>query len=555
MKPQNKFYLFQCSVSEELYGASLNSNGSPLPTPAGGDWLAIKERDLIDRICKNFDPQAAQQDIDQWGCHWFTSKGPREIYWGPSGPPKSPSLTKQTILEFESTFKGELILKSDPNYNVARTVWNKSIDKYPFIIARCKGVSDVINAVKFSKENDLTVAVRGGGHSVAGYSTCNGGIVIDLGMMNAVQVNPNNCTATVEGGATIADVDRETQPFGLAVPLGVVSETGIAGLTLCGGHSWLTRLHGFACDNLISANLITADGKFVTANKSQNQELFWAIRGGGGNFGIIVSFQFNAHPIGKTVTFCAPFFPIEDAAAILRAWRDYMQQAPDQFTSNCMLWSIPHDDAFPKELQGREVIIPCGVYTGNEQDALKFIQPIRQFATALLDLSGPIAYESVQQAFDAHFSSKNKRYNYWKSLYLDQLSDQTIDKIVAQANNRPDPWTLIPIRHMGGKAAKVSPSETALGGRDANFMLSIDSSWSNKDQSETAIEWTQTFWKDIQQGTKGSAYLNFLGEEDDHENLMKASYGQKNYQRLKKVKSKYDPENLFALNQNIQPYK
>ena len=459
----------------------------------------------------------------------------------------------QAIAALVTGMRGACFTPSDAGYDDARMVWNGSIDKHPAIVARCSGVADVIDAVNFACANGVLVAVRGGGHNVAGNAVCDGGIVIDLGAMNAVRVDVAARRVRASGGATIGDVDRETQAFGLAVPLGIVSKTGIAGLTLCGGHSWLTRKHGFACDNLVSVDLVTADGRYLTASETENADLFWAVRGGGGNFGIVTSFEFEAHPIGPEITFCAPFYPMEDAARIFRHWRDFVADAPDDYTASFVFWSVPPHELFPAELHGRAIVIPAGVHCGPVAEGAKFIQPLRELGEPLLDLSGPIPYLGVQQAFDPFFNTKRERHNYWKSLYLDTLDDDAIDSIVARGLDRPNPWTLMPIRHMGGAAARVPADATALGGRDANFMLSIDTSWTDSADSDRAISWTREFWDEMQHGTRGGVYLNFVSDGEDNEAMLRASYGDANYERLVDVKTKYDPENFFRLNQNVQP--
>jgi len=463
------------------------------------------------------------------------------------------TIDDQAIVALVTGMRGACFTPSDAGYDDARMVWNGSIDKHPAIIARCGGVADVIDAVNFARANGVLVAVRGGGHNVAGNAVCDGGIVIDLGAMNAVRVDVAARRVRAGGGATIGDVDRETQAFGLAVPLGIVSQTGIAGLTLCGGHSWLTRKHGFACDNLVSVDLVTADGRYLTADETENADLFWAVRGGGGNFGIVTSFEFEAHPIGPEVTFCAPFYPMEDAARIFRHWRDFVADAPDEYTASFVFWSVPPHEMFPAELHGRAIVIPSGVHCGPVAEGAKFVQPLREIGEPLLDLSGPIPYLGVQQAFDPFFNTKCERHNYWKSLYLDALDDDAIDRIVARGLDRPNPWTLMPIRHMGGAAARVPAGAMALGGRDASFMLSIDTSWTSPDDSDRAISWTREFWDEMRQGTRGGVYLNFVGDGEDNEAMLRASYGDANYERLVDVKTEYDPENFFRLNQNVQP--
>lgn len=460
---------------------------------------------------------------------------------------------QQALENLSAAFRGPCILPGDQDYEKARLVWNKGIDKRPAVIARCNGVADVIEAVKFARAQNLEVAVRGGGHNVAGNSVCDGGIVIDLGAMNHVSVDVAERRVRAGGGATIGDVDHETQAFGLAVPLGIVSQTGIGGLTLCGGHSWLTRKHGFACDNLVSVDLVTADGNYLTASKEENSGLFWAVRGGGGNFGVVTAFEFQAHPVGPDIAFCAAFYPMEDAANVFRGWRDYLADAPDEFTSQIAFWSIPPHEAFPAELHGRQIIVPSGLHCGPLEEGERFIQPLRELGEPLLDLSGTIPYKAAQQAFDPFFKTKCERFNYWKSLYLDVLDDAAIDSIVTRGLNRPTSWTLMPIRLMGGAGGRVPADATALGGRDAPFMLSIDSAWTDPTDGEHTIAWTREFWEEMRQGGKGSIYLNFVGIGDDTEAMMRASYGDANYERLVEIKSKYDPTNMFRLNQNIRP--
>jgi hypothetical protein len=463
------------------------------------------------------------------------------------------AIDDETLAAFVARLRGPCITPADAGYDDARAVWNRCTDKRPAVIARCSGVADVIDAVAFARSNDLPMAVRGGGHNVAGNAVCDGGVVIDLGRMNGVRVDVSARRVRVEGGATIGDVDRETQAFGLAVPLGIVSGTGIGGLTLCGGHSWLTRRYGFACDNLVSADVVTADGRYLTASESENSDLFWAIRGGGGNFGVVTSFEYEAHSVGPEVTFCAVFYPMEDAASIFRGWRDRMAKVPDELTSQIAFWSVPPHDLFPPELHGRGVIIPSALHCGPLADGEACIRPLRELGEPLLDMSGPIPYVAAQQAFDPFFLTKGERYNYWKSLYLEALDDAAIDRIVARGADRPTPWCLMPIRYMGGAGGRVSAGATALGGRDAPFMLSIDSAWTDPADGERTITWTREFWEEMRQGDKGSIYLNFVGEGEDTEAMMRASYGDANYERLVKTKTKYDPDNVFRLNQNIPP--
>jgi len=359
--------------------------------------------------------------------------------------------------------------------------------------------------------------------------------------------------ATVGGGALLGDVDRETQAFGLAAPLGIVSQTGIAGLTLCGGLGWLRRKHGMACDALVSVDMVLADGSFVTASKTENPDLFWAVRGGGGNFGVVTSFEFELYPVGPTVTLCAPFYPLgDDAGDIIRHWRDFMAEAPEDISSTCLIWSIPAHPNFPEELQGTPVVITAAVHTGALEDGERLTQPLRDLGAPVLDLSGPLPYSAVQTAFDPLFV-KAERQNYWKSLYLDTLDDDAIGRIVGHALDRPDPWSLIALWHLGGAMNRVHPAQTALGERRANYLYSLDTSWTDPAGNDSAIAWTRAAWAEMKPFSRGGVYLNFPGQGEDNEAMLRASYGDANFERLVEVKTKYDPANFFRLNQNIQP--
>jgi FAD/FMN-containing dehydrogenase len=459
------------------------------------------------------------------------------------------------VEEFRAALHGPSLLAGDAGYDEARVIWNGSTDKRPAIIVQCSGTADVIDAVNFARQHDLLVAVCGGGHNVAGNAICDGGIVIDLSSMNGVRVDPAAKRARVGGGATLGDVDRESQAFGLAAPLGVVSLTGVAGLTLCGGLGWLRRKHGMACDALVSVDMVTADGGFVTASKSENPDLFWGVRGGGGNFGVVTSFEYELYPVGPTVTLCAPFYPLTDGAGdIMRRWRDFMAEAPEDISSSCLFWSIPAHPNFPEELQGTPVVITAAVHSGALEDGERLMQPLRDLGEPVLDLSGPIPYNGVQTAFDPLFV-KGERLNYWKSLYLDRLDDEAIRRIVARAHDRPNPWSLIAFWHLGGAMNRVDPAETALGVRDAAYLYSLDTSWTDHADDARAIAWTREAWAEMQDYSRGGTYLNFPGQGEEGEKLMRASYGDANYERLVEIKTKYDPANMFRLNQNIVPAK
>jgi FAD/FMN-containing dehydrogenase len=464
------------------------------------------------------------------------------------------TMPAEAVEAFIEAHRGPCLQPGDGGYDEARVIWNGSADKRPAIIARCAGAADVIDAVNFAREQGILVAIRGGGHNVAGNAVCDGGLMIDLSLMNGVRVDPSARRARAGGGATLGDVDRETQAFGLAAPLGVVSLTGIAGLTLCGGMGWLRRKHGMACDALVSADVVTADGRFLTASESENPDLFWALRGGGGNFGVVTSFEYELYPVGPMVTLCAPFYPLEKGTDVLRFWRDFVAEAPEDFASNFLLWSIPAHPNFPEELHGTAVVIPAGVHIGDPNEGEHVVQPLRELGETVLDLSGPIPYAAVQAAFDPLFL-KGERLNYWKSLYLDTLDEDAIGNAVARGLNRPDPWALIAIWHLGGAMNRVDSAETALGERSANYLYSLDTSWTDPADNESAIAWTREAWAEMKPFSRGGSYLNFPGQGEEGEELLRASYGSDNYDRLVKIKTQYDPSNMFRLNQNILPSK
>ncbi len=354
----------------------------------------------------------------------------------------------------------------DPPYDEARTVRNGLIDRHPALIADCTGVADVVAAVNFARDHGMLLSVRGGGHNVAGNAVNDGGFVIDLSAMRGIWVDPAARTVRVQGGATWADLDRETQVFGLATPGGKASTTGVGGLTLHGGFGWLRRKYGYSIDNLLEVEIVTADGQVRTANETANADLYWAVRGAGSNFGVVTAFTFRLHPVGPDVAFAAPFYALEDAARVLPAWRDFMAAAPDDISSNAMFWSVPVAEGFPPELHGRPVVILPAMYAGDVADGERVVQPLREFATPLLDLSGPMPYTVLQGAFDPFFP-KGWLY-YWKSLYLDRLDDAAMDAIIGYATTRPSPASLMALWHLGGGAAnRVGAADTAFGDRGA----------------------------------------------------------------------------------------
>jgi FAD/FMN-containing dehydrogenase len=460
-------------------------------------------------------------------------------------------LDEAAIERLRERLRGELIQPRDGDYEAARLIWNGLIDCRPSLIVRCTGVADVIEAVGFAREHELLLAVRSGGHNVAGLGVCDGGLVLDLSLMKGVQVDPGGHTVRAQAGVTWGELDRETQVFGLATPGGVVSTTGIAGLTLSGGYSWQRRAHGMSIDNLLSVDLVTADGRFLRASDTENQALYWALRGGGGNFGVATSFEYRLHPLGPEVMFIACLYPLEHIQLVMTAWRDFAATAPDEATVDALVWSIPAHPAFPDALRGHPVIGLGGMYAGAAEEGERRFGPLRSLATPLLDMSGIMPYTAVQGAFDPFFPPHALRY-YWKSAYLDSMSDEVIDTFADWAAKRTSPRTLLSLRHLEGAIGRVAADATAFGDRSAPFLLSIDTTWESAGDDGRHIDWTRNVWSDMQRFSRGAVYFNFPGFLEEGETSLQQSYGA-NYGRLRQVKAEYDPTNLFRLNQNISP--
>jgi FAD/FMN-containing dehydrogenase len=403
-----------------------------------------------------------------------------------------------------------------------------------------------------AREQGLNPAIRGGGHSIAGLSTTDGGMLIDLSPMSAVQVDPQRRLAYVQGGALLSDVDRETQAFGLATPLGAVSETGVAGLTLGGGYGWLRRKHGLACDNVVEAQVVCADGVVRTASADVDPDLYWAIRGGGGNFGVVTSFTFRLHPIGPDVAFSATMYPLEEIDAILRGWRSYVADAPDEVTSLVVAITFPADPEMPPETHDRPVAIVGGVYCGDVDEGMRATQPLRELGTPVFDMSGPTPFTHVQSGFDPLFPRQALR-SYWKSQYLDELSDDAIATVAVASQTRPAPTSVVAALHMGGAIAAVDPEATAFAQRTSPFLVSVDANWSDPAQDEEALAWARSQWAEISRFGTGDVYLNFMGRADEAPDAAVDSAFGRNLRRLREVKAKYDPDNFFRHNNNIEP--
>lgn len=465
---------------------------------------------------------------------------------GLDGSPRE--IEGSAIALLRNTLRGQLLGASDEGFDHARTIFNGIHDIRPALIARCTGVADVLDIVKFAREHELLISIRGGGHSVAGTALCEGGLVIDLSQIRGVRVDPVSRIADVGPGATLGDVDRETQAFGLVAPAGVVSTTGIAGLTLAGGVGWLRRKYGMTIDNLLSVDIVTADGAFLRASATENEDLFWAVRGGGGNFGVITSFRFRLHSLGPMVYFAAPMFAAERASEILRKWRDFCTEASDEITSTFLFQTLPRAAAFPEAVWDRQVVALPAVYAGPVDEGETKLRPLREMGQTLLDLSGPLPFCALQQAFDWLLPAGGRYY--WKTTTLPDLNDNAIDTLVELGAARSSPQSMMALLQMGGAMARVAPDATGYGSRSALWTVTLDSAWTDAAEDDRHISSTRAAWERLQSVSDGGLYLNYGSLEKEQQ--IQAAYGT-NYPRLVEIKNRYDPMNLFRVNQNIRP--
>jgi FAD/FMN-containing dehydrogenase len=461
------------------------------------------------------------------------------------------ALDAGAVVELKTSLRGRLLQAQEDGYDSARVVWNAMIGRRPALIAQCRGAADVIASVNFARRQGLAVAVRAGGHNVAGYAVCNGGLMIDLSAMRAVRIDPQGRRAWVQGGATWGDVDCETTALGLATPGGLVSQTGVAGLTLSGGIGWLRGTHGLCVDNIASVDIVTADGNLLRASEDQNSDLFWALRGGGGNFGIVTCFEFRLHPVAPELMFCAPCYPETRASEIMPLWRDFMARAPEQLSGLAEFSTIPNDPAYPAEARGVRVVALACVYDGPADEGEALVRPLREFGAPLVDFSGKMPYRAIQALYDSLFPAGRDRC-YWKSLYLTGLDETVIAEILSRLAQRPSEMTYASVWKFSGAVQRVAADATAFGDRSMPYMLSIDSIWAKPEEDAANIAWTRQFWSDMQRHSNGRLYLNFPGHGED-EDLVRSAFGAKAYARLAEIKRKYDPTNFFRMNQNILP--
>ena len=447
---------------------------------------------------------------------------------------------------------GNVLLPGNDGYDEARSIWNAMIDRKPAMIAQCQTSTDVANTLVFAALNDYPVSIRGGGHNVAGHAVCDDGIMIDLSGMRDVSVDAEKRTARVAGGATWRDVDAASQAHGLATPGGLISDTGVAGLTLSGGIGWLRSRHGLCIDNMLSVEIVTADGQIRRASEHENADLFWAVRGGGGNFGVITEFVFQLYPLGPEVMFCAPIYALECGPEPIRFWRDFLADKSDRIGSLVEFSTVAESEDFPAEFWGKQVYTLAAVYAGDAEEGERVMQPLRELGPLVTDFSYRANYCEIQQLFDTLMPAGDFRC-YWKSHYLSGLSDDVIDEILAGIATIPSPNSLSSIWNFGGATAQVAADATAFGDRSMPWMFSLDSVWKNAQDDETNIGWTRDFWQRMQRHShKGRMYLNFPGQGEEGEKLLRDTFGD-NYQRLREIKAKYDPDNRFRFNQNIRP--
>jgi hypothetical protein len=457
-------------------------------------------------------------------------------------------LDAKALSDLENSFRGHLVRPNDPTYGEHRRVWNGSIDRFPALIARCAGVADVIAAVRFARDAGLPTAVRSGGHSFPGASVCDGGVVIDLGPMKGIRVDPRARRARAQAGVLWGELDRETQAFGLATTGGIVTHTGVAGLTLGGGIGWLQRKHGLTVDQLVSADVVTADGELVTATETENADLFWGLRGGGGNFGIVTEFEFRLHPVGPVVVAGPIFWPIERSPDLLRFYRDWIADAPDELMTIVIHRKAPPLEFVPAELHGELVVAIVCCYAGPLDEGEKVVRPLKRFAPPVLDLCEPKPYVAHQAMFDLSFP--HGWWYYMRACDVAELSNEVIDVTADHAMRIGSHLTTFPIWQLGGAVARVDENDTAFNGRGAGHTFNITAATETADGYDAEREWSRNFWSALEPHHT-SVYVNFL--MDEGEERVRQAYGAEKYDRLKALKRRYDPDNFFRLNQNISP--
>ncbi|KTG08776.1 FAD-linked oxidase [Haloprofundus marisrubri] len=456
-------------------------------------------------------------------------------------------LDTETVETLGSKLRGDALHPTDEGYDDARTIWNAMIDRYPAIIAQCAGTADVMTSLAFARDNDLEISVRGGGHNIAGNAVCDDGMMIDLSPMSSVRIDPERKIARVGPGATLADFDHEAQMFGLATPVGYNSTTGIAGLTLGGGFGWLSRKFGLTLDNLRAADVVTADVRLRHASEDENPDLFWGIRGGGGNFGIVTSFEFDLHEVGPEILSGVIVHPLEDASDRIHEYRELAADAPDEVTVWFVIRHAPPLPIIPEEWHGEKVLIFAAYYHGGLDEGERALEPFRDLGDPIADAIGPHQYAEWQGAFDPLLAPGAR--NYWKSHNFEEMTDGMISTFVEYAETIPTPHTEIAVAQLGGATNRVPVDATAYPHRDAEFLMNLHTRWEEPEQDEMCIEWARDLHEAMKPHATGGVYVNFIPEDVGEE---RAAY-RENYERLTELKARYDPDNVFSMNQNVEP--
>ena len=459
----------------------------------------------------------------------------------------SRTISEEQLTALDAALRGDLLLPGAEGYDAARTIWNAMIDRRPGLIARCAGAADVIRAVQFAGDNGLLLAVRGAGHNIAGKGVCDGGFLIDLSGLRSVHVDPGRRVATVDPGATLGDLDDETQLYDLAVPVGINSTTGIAGLTLGGGFGWLARKYGLTIDSLRSAKVVTAAGEMLTASEEENADLFWGIRGGGGNFGVVTSFEFDLCEVGPEVLSGLVVHPLSAGPELLKVYREYASDLPADLNVWAVLRKAPPMPFLPPEVHGTEVVILAAFYSGEMSEGERLLKPLREWGEPIADVISPHAYTAWQTAFDPLLTPGAR--NYWKSHNFLELSDRLLDAALDYTARLPSDQTEIFFGRLGGAVNDVAPDATAYPHRDAEYVMNVHARWDDPADDEACIAWARSYFEATAEHATGGVYVNF---GPDGEAPLDAAYGP-NYERLVALKRKYDPANLFRFNQNIAP--
>lgn len=459
-------------------------------------------------------------------------------------------LSPKAVSALNENFNGELRRPDEAGYDKARAIWNRMIDRRPALIAQCANSEDVVAAVNFARENNMLLCVCGSGHNVAGNAVCDDGLMIDLAGMKGIELDLAGGTVSAEPGVVFGELDKVTGAHGLAVPAGIISETGVSGLTLGGGFGWISRKYGLTCDNLVSADVVLANGELVRTSEKENQDLFWGIRGGGGNFGVVTSFTFNLRPIEPEILAGVIMHRIEDAGDVLRAYRDFMDKAPREVGGNGAFRTAPAMDIVPKDLHGKAVVTLVVSYAGDPEEGEKVLKALRDYGNPVFDNIGRKALSAHNSFADA--GQPNGMYYYWKSEYVTELPDEALDEIVKFGSQMTSPYSRVGVFRLGGAIKDREDMDMAYSHRAAEYVLAINTGWEHEEESEREMQWTRDFWEAIRPFSMGGVYVNFLSE-DDGEDRVRAAYGDEKYARLVQLKSEYDPNNLFRMNQNIKP--